>query len=84
MTHGTSNYGHILIALPRGIIASVIDFIRDARFTNKYQELDGILIERNFLSENTGLDQILPYRGIGERKPSEFYRTLLVLGGSNF
>ncbi|XP_037813634.1 uncharacterized protein LOC119604836 [Lucilia sericata] len=50
---------------------------------NRYLNLKTKLLERHSLSEQRKLDKLLSDSEIGDRKPSEFYRSLIQLAGNN-
>lgn len=79
-----TKYEYTITALPQEVIITVLDVIQSPPSGNKYENLKGILIERHTISENRKLDKILSDTEIGDRKPSEFYRSLALLAGSNF
>uniref|UniRef100_A0A1A9UMA9 Uncharacterized protein n=1 Tax=Glossina austeni TaxID=7395 RepID=A0A1A9UMA9_GLOAU len=73
----------MLTVLPQETVLLVLDFNRDP-WTVKIDDLKKIFIERHFLSENTRLEKTLTNFDMGDRRLAEFYRNLLILGGSNF
>ncbi|XP_017487053.1 PREDICTED: uncharacterized protein LOC108375436 [Rhagoletis zephyria] len=84
ITQDTTKYEHTITALPQEVIVTILDFIQNPPHNNKFSELKKILIEKHSLSENRKLDKILPDSEMGDRKPSELYRSLMLLAGSNF
>lgn len=79
-----TKYEYIITALPQEVIIKVLDVIQNPPATNRYLNLKNVLIERHSLSENSRLDKILSDSEMGDRKPSEFYRSLALLAGSSF
>uniref|UniRef100_A0A1A9ZM45 Uncharacterized protein n=1 Tax=Glossina pallidipes TaxID=7398 RepID=A0A1A9ZM45_GLOPL len=66
--------------LPRSAITNEVSRsfdCQDRRFKETF-------IERHYLNENTRLEKILTNFYMGNRRLPEFYRNLLMLGGSNF
>ncbi|XP_036347341.1 uncharacterized protein LOC118756699, partial [Rhagoletis pomonella] len=84
ITQETTKYEYTITALPQEVIITILDFIQNPPENNKFGALKQILIERNSLSENAKLNKIVSDSQIGDRKPSEFYRSMLLLSGSNF
>lgn len=76
ITQSRTKYEHIVTALPQEVIVTVLDVIKSPISENPYNHLKNILIERHSLSENKKLDKILSDSEIGDRRPSEFYRSL--------
>lgn len=84
ITTDQTKYEYIITALPQDVIVKVLDFIQNPTASERYINLKKILIERHSLSENSKLDKILSDSDMGDRKPSEYYRSLALLAGSNF
>lgn len=78
-----TKYEYLIISLPQEIIISVIDIIQNPPTENRYVYLKNKLLERHSLSEQKKLDKLLSDTEIGDRKPSEFYRSLIQLAGHN-
>lgn len=77
-------YQILLTSLPGSIIQTVTDIVNDPPAANKYDTLKNAVIERNSLSEERRLDQLLSGHSadMGDRRPSEFFRYLETLAGS--
>ncbi|XP_046810027.1 uncharacterized protein LOC124420610 [Lucilia cuprina] len=84
VTQDITKYEYVVTALPQDVIVTVLDIIQKPPSSNRYDHLKKILIERHSMSENTKLDKILSNSEMGDQKPSEFYRSLALLGNSNF
>lgn len=84
ITTDQTKYEYIITALPQEVIIKVLDIIQNPPVSGRYLNLKKILIERHSLSETSKLDKILSDSEIGDRKPSEFYRSLALLAGSSF
>lgn len=80
----TTKYDYTLMALPEEVVTTVLDIVQNPTIFNKYEHLKSALIGRFSLSEKAKLDKILGDSEIGDQKPSEFYRTLILLAGNNF
>ncbi|XP_046802100.1 uncharacterized protein LOC124418775 [Lucilia cuprina] len=79
-----TKYEHIITALPQEVIMTVLDIIQNPPPNNLYNNLKKILVDRHSLSETSRLEKILSDSEIGNRKPSEFYRSLSLLAGNSF
>lgn len=79
-----TKYEHIVTALPQEVIMTVLDVIQNPPAVDRYHNLKKNLIDRHTISENRKLDKILSDSEIGDRRPSEFYRSLALLAGNNF
>lgn len=80
----TTKFEYVVTALPQEIIMSVLDVVQNPPLEERYIKLKKTLIERHTISESRRLDKILSDTEIGDRKPSEFYRSLVLLAGTNF
>lgn len=71
-------FNHTLAALPQDIALSVIDVLKNPDVTvPKYESLKKALIERQSLSNEKRLDNLLSsLNEIGDLSPSEFFRQL--------
>ncbi|XP_046805807.1 uncharacterized protein LOC124420901 [Lucilia cuprina] len=83
ITRDNTKYVYLIVSLPQDVIVSVIDVIRNPPDENRYLNLKTKLLERHSLSEQRKLDKLLSDSEIGDRKPSEFYRSLIQLAGNN-
>lgn len=79
-----TKYEHVITALPQEVILTVLDFIQNPPRSNLYENLKKILVDRHSLSETVKLEKILSDSEMGNRKPSEFYRSLALLAGTSF
>ncbi|XP_075150656.1 uncharacterized protein LOC142224755 [Haematobia irritans] len=84
ITQSNTKYEHIVTALPEEVVMTVLDFIQNPPSDDRYERIKQILIERHTISEHKRLDKILSNTEIGDRKPSEFFRSLSLLAGTNF
>lgn len=76
-------FQHVILALPKETIVSVLDVIENPPATDLYGTLKRTLIERFSLSDEKKLDRLLADTEMGDRKPSDFYRELNQLAGSS-
>ncbi|XP_037828132.1 uncharacterized protein LOC119616058 [Lucilia sericata] len=79
-----TKYEYIITALPQEVIITVLDIIQNPPPNNLYHNLKKVLVERHSLSETSRLEKILSDSEMGNRKPSEFYRSLSLLAGTSF
>ncbi|XP_037825738.1 uncharacterized protein LOC119613772, partial [Lucilia sericata] len=79
-----TKYEYIVTSLPQDVIVTVLDVFQNPPTGNRYDHLKKILIDRHSMIENRKLDKILSDSEIGDRKPSEFYRSLALHSNSNF
>lgn len=84
VTQDKTKYEYVVTALPQEVIMTVLDVIQNPSPGDRYICLKSTLIERHSMSENRKLDKILSDSEIGDQKPSEYYRSLTLLAGSNF
>ncbi|XP_075156985.1 uncharacterized protein LOC142230225 [Haematobia irritans] len=61
----------------------MIDIIRNPPTVDRYSNLKNKLIERYTLSEQKRLDKLFSDTVLGDRRPSDFFRSLKLLAGSS-
>lgn len=84
VTSDNSKYYHAISALPAEIIASISHVIRDVHNdTEKYQKLRAAVIKIKSLSEAQRIEELLAPSGMGNQKPSAFYRLLEQTAGKS-
>lgn len=76
-------YNHVLTSLPQTALESVLDFIQNPPASNIYEQFKNTLIERHSLSEERRIEKLLSSEEIGDRKPSEYLRSLKQLAGAS-
>ncbi|XP_061398050.1 uncharacterized protein LOC133333774 [Musca vetustissima] len=79
-----TKYEYVITALPQDVIMMVLDVIQNPAGNNRYEVLKDVLIKRHTLSESKRLEKIVADSEIGDQKPSEFYRAMLLLAGTRF
>lgn len=84
ITRNITRFEHVVASLPQEVIMTVLDVVQRPISSNSYEDLKQILIERHTISENRRLDRVLSDSEIGDRRPSEFFRSLSLLAGTNF
>lgn len=82
ITVDRTKYEYLVTALPQEVIVTVLDFIQNPPSTNLYEGLKKTLLDRLSMSESKRLDKILSESEMGDQKPSQFYRSLLLLAGT--
>lgn len=83
ITSESSRFYHVLSALPQEVIESIVDFIQSPPEVDLYSNIKKVLIERHSLSVEKRLEKIISNEDIGDRKPSDFYRSLKQLAGTS-
>lgn len=76
-------YYYVLASLPQEVIESILDYVQNPPDSAVYRGLKALLIERHSLSENNRIERILSSEELGDRKPSDFYRSLIQLAGTS-
>ncbi|XP_055913454.1 uncharacterized protein LOC129947039 [Eupeodes corollae] len=84
ITSQETKYCLTIAALPIETCESVIDVLSEPPAREKYNVLKGILIERHSISELKRLETLLNKAEIGDRKPSEVFRSMKQLAGTSF
>lgn len=82
VTADQSKYNYVVSSLPQDIAESIADLLQDPPTTNIYDKLKQTLIERNSLSLERRIKKIISDEEMGDKKPSEFYRSLKNLAGT--
>lgn len=83
ITSDSSKFNYVLAALPIEIADSIMDFLENLPEKELYKNLKETLINRNSISVETKIRQLISDEQIGDRKPSEFYRCLKQLAGTS-
>lgn len=84
ITSDKTKYECIVLSLPQEVLITIIDFIRNPPTTDLYIKLKKTLIEHHSSNEESRLEKILSGSEMGQRKTSEFCRSLSLLAGTNF
>lgn len=79
----SSKYYHVLASLSQDIIESILDFVQDPPVNNMYPSIKKLLIDRHSQSEGQRIERLLSSEQLGDRKPSDFYRSLKLLAGTS-
>ena len=78
-----SRYNHVLTSLPEDVIDSIIDYIQSPPKVNVYEGIKCLLIERHSMSLERRIEQLLSNEQLGDRRPSEFFRSIKQLAGTS-
>lgn len=78
-----SKYNFVVSSLPQDIAESIADILQKPPKVDAYTKLKDILIERNSLSLERRVKKLISDEEMGDKKPSDFYRTLQRLTGSS-
>lgn len=78
-----SRYNHVLTSLPEDVIDSIIDYIQSPPQINIYEGIKTLLIERHSMSQERRIEQLLSNEQLGDRRPSEFFRSIKQLAGAS-
>ncbi|XP_055387951.1 uncharacterized protein LOC129616354 [Condylostylus longicornis] len=84
ITSSDTKYCLTVSALPPDTLDSVIDILNNPPSSQPYETLKGALIERHSLSEIKKLESLLDREDIGDRRPSEVFRSMRMLACSSF
>lgn len=83
ITRDIIKYNYVLAALPQDVLETVLDFIEEPPPLGVYDKFKATLVERHSLSEERRIEKLLSSEEIGDRKPSEFLRSLKQLAGAS-
>lgn len=82
ITSDVKKYNYVVSALPQDIAESLMDIFQNPPQIDLYKNLKDTLIQRNSLSLEKRIRQLISDEEIGDRKPSEFYRYMKQLAGT--
>lgn len=77
----SSQYYHLLAALPSAVLERVLDIISDPGSEKTYESLKDSLIKRLCPSEKERINRVLYNLEIGDQRPSDFYRRMVQVAG---
>lgn len=77
----TVKYQYIVTSLSQEAILKILDIVQNPPLTQKYETIKKILCERFSLSDERRLEEIMSDAQLGDRKPSELFRELTIMGG---
>lgn len=83
ITADVSKYNYVVATLPQEIAESVSDILENPPNDGLYKNLKDTLIERHTLSLEARIKKLTSGEEIGDKKPSEYFRTLKRLAGSS-
>ncbi|XP_055384558.1 uncharacterized protein LOC129614164 [Condylostylus longicornis] len=75
---------HEVSALPPDTLYFVIDILNNPPSSRPYETLKGALVERHSLSKIKKLESLLDRVDIGDRRPSDVFKSMRMLAGSLF
>lgn len=82
ITADISKYNYVVATLPQDIAESVSDILEKPPRTDLYDNLKKNLIERHTLSLETRIKKLVSDEEMGDKRPSEYFRTLQRLAGN--
>lgn len=82
ITADVSKYNYVVATLPQEIAESVSDILENPPNADLYANLKKSLIDRHSLSLESRIKKLVSDEEVGDRKPSEFFRTLQRLAGN--
>ena len=82
-TSESSQYYHVLAALPSAVLERVLDIISDPETEKTYNFLKTALLARLTPSEEERINRVLFNMEIGDQRPSDFYRRMVQVAGHN-
>lgn len=82
LTKDLSKYNYVVGTLPESIADSISDVLENPPATGLYANLKDTLIKRHSLSIEARIRKLVSDEEMGDKKPSEYYRTLKKLSGN--
>lgn len=79
----SSKYYHVVASLPQDVAESVSDLLQDPPTTDMYKKLKTTLIDRHSLSIEARIRKLISGEEIGDKKPSDYFRTLQRVAGNS-
>lgn len=91
ITRSQTKYDYVIASLSQEAIASIYDVMNeisssqgtDDAIDDPYEHIKKFLIERHTLSESARIETLLSGLELGDKKPSEFFRSLKTLAGTS-
>lgn len=83
ITADVSKYNYVVAALPPEIAESISDLLLSPPATGLYEKLKDTLVERHSLSLEARIKKLTSDEEMGDKKPSEFFRSLQRLAGNS-
>lgn len=77
-----NRYNYVITSLPQDVAEAITDILQDPPTNNMYNSLKKVLIERHSLSLERRIKKIISDEEMGDKRPSEFFRTLRQLAGT--
>lgn len=82
ITSDASKYNHVIASLPQDVAETILDVLEEPPVSDLYKNLKQILINRHSLSIERRVKKLISAEEMGDKRPSEFYRTLKQLAGT--
>lgn len=82
ITSDISKYNYVVATLPQDIAETVSDVLENPPTSDLYNSLKDKLIDRHSLSLESRIKKLTSDEEIGDKKPSDFFRTLKRLAGN--
>jgi len=83
ITADVSKYNYVVATLPQDIAETVADILENPPDADLYRNLKETLIDRHSLSLESRIKRLTSDEEIGDKKPSDFYRTLKRIAGDS-
>lgn len=83
ITADISKYNYVVATLPQDIAESVSDILENPPIAGLYSNLKKNLIDRHSLSLESRIKKLVSDEEMGDKKPSDYFRTLQRLAGSS-
>lgn len=83
ITSDISKYNYVVATLPQDIAESVSEILENPPNVDLYKNLKDALTDRHSLSLETRIRKLVSDEEMGDKKPSEYFRTLRRLAGSS-
>lgn len=81
ISRDSTKYEYVVASLPQEVIMTVWDKIKNKNVS--YTQLKQTLIQRHSISEEKKLEELLSNTELGDRKPSDLYRSMEILAGTS-
>lgn len=83
ITSDMSKYNYVVASLPQDVAESILDILVSPPENNHYSQLKTTLINRHSLSIERRVKKLISDEEMGDKRPSDFYRTLKQLAGTS-
>lgn len=83
VTLDVTKYNHVIANLPQDIAESIMDQLSNPPKIDMYENIKKTLISRHSLSIEKRISKLISGEEMGDKKPSDFFRSLIALAGSS-